>query len=42
MASALVEQHPDNARAQFALGYVFRYAGLLEEAAAQCEAALGP
>ena len=29
-----------NARAQFALGYVFRYAGLLDEAAAQCEAAL--
>ena len=39
MASALVKRHPDNARAQFALGYVFRYAGLLEEAAAQCEAA---
>jgi TolB-like protein len=40
MASALVERHPDNARAHFALGYVFRSAGLLEEAAAQCEAAL--
>ena len=40
MASALVERHPRNSRAQFALGYVFRYAGLLEEAAAQCEAAM--
>ena len=40
MASALVERHPGNARAQFALGYVFRYAGMLEEAAAQCDAAL--
>jgi tetratricopeptide (TPR) repeat protein len=40
MASALVEQHPDNARAHFALGYVLRYAGLLEDATARCEAAL--
>ncbi len=40
MASALVERHPGNARAQFALGYVFRYAGMLEEAAARCDAAL--
>ena len=40
MASALVERHPRNSRAQFALGYVFRYAGLLEDAAAQCEAAM--
>jgi tetratricopeptide (TPR) repeat protein len=40
MASALVERHPRNSRAQFALGYVFRYAGLFEDAAAQCEAAM--
>jgi tetratricopeptide (TPR) repeat protein len=40
MASALVERHPRNSRAQFAQGYVFRYAGLLEDAAAQCEAAM--
>ena len=40
MAFALVERHPRNSRAQFALGYVFRYAGLFEDAAAQCEAAM--
>jgi len=40
MASALVDRHPRNSRAQFALGYVFRYAGLFEEAAARCEAAM--
>jgi TolB-like protein len=40
MASGLVERHPRNARAQFALSYVYRFAGLLDEAASQCEAAL--
>jgi len=40
MASGLVERHPRNARAQFALGYVLRFAGLLDEAASQCDAAL--
>ena len=38
-ASALVQRHPGNSRAQFALGYVFRYVGLLDDAAARCEAA---
>ncbi|MEO5897920.1 MAG: protein kinase [Vicinamibacterales bacterium] len=40
MASGLVERHPRNARAHFALAYVYRFAGLLPEAAAECEAAL--
>ena len=38
-AAALVQRHPGNSRAQFALGYVFRYVGLLDDAAARCEAA---
>ena len=39
-ANAVVRRYPDNARAQFALSYVLRYAGLLEEAASHCETAL--
>ena len=39
-AVSLVDRHPRNARAHQALGYVLRYAGLLEEAAAACDAAL--
>ena len=37
---ALVERHPENASAHFALGYVLRYGGALDESAHECEAAL--
>ena len=36
----LVERHPENASAHFALGYVLRYGGVLDESAHECEAAL--
>jgi TolB-like protein/tRNA A-37 threonylcarbamoyl transferase component Bud32 len=39
-ASALVGRRPDSASAHFALGYILRYAGLLDESARECEAAL--
>ncbi|MDQ2871392.1 MAG: hypothetical protein M3S32_11650, partial [Acidobacteriota bacterium] len=39
-ASKIVERRPDNAEAHHTLGYVLRYAGLLEEAARQCEISL--
>jgi eukaryotic-like serine/threonine-protein kinase len=39
-AKALVRRHPENASAHFALGYVLRYGGALEESAHECEAAL--
>jgi eukaryotic-like serine/threonine-protein kinase len=35
----LIKRRPDSAQAQFTLGYVYRYAGLLDEAAKQCEKA---
>lgn len=38
-AEDLVQRRPDNADAHFILGYVLRYAGLLQEAADQCEKA---
>jgi serine/threonine protein kinase len=38
-AAAMVKRRPDSAEAHFALSYVLRYAGLLDEAAQQCEAA---
>jgi DNA-binding winged helix-turn-helix (wHTH) protein/TolB-like protein len=39
-ASALVKRRSESASAHFVLGYVLRYAGLLDEAARECDAAL--
>src|ERR1700686_911330 len=39
-AKALVARHPENALAHFALSYVLRYGGAIEESAHECEAAL--
>src|ERR1700721_1447322 len=39
-AKALVERQPENAQAHFALSYVLRYGGAVEESARECEAAL--
>jgi len=39
-AATLVERHPENAMAHFALSYVLRYAGMLPESAHECETAL--
>ncbi len=39
-AKALVEHHPDKAEAHFALAYVLRYGGAIDESAHECEAAL--
>ena len=39
-AKALVERHPENAMAHFALSYVLRYGGMLQEAAQECDTAL--
>jgi len=39
-ALALVKRRPESAQAHFTLGYVQRYAGMLEESARQCETAL--
>jgi eukaryotic-like serine/threonine-protein kinase len=39
-ATALVRQRPASASAHFTLGYVLRYAGLLDEAARECDTAL--
>ena len=36
----LVERHPENASAHFALGYVFRYGGMLDESAHECETSI--
>jgi serine/threonine protein kinase len=39
-ASALVKRRPASAMAHFALAYVLRYAGLLDDSAHECDAAL--
>lgn len=39
-AQELVKRHPENADAHFTLGYVLRYAGLLEEAGHECDVAI--
>jgi eukaryotic-like serine/threonine-protein kinase len=39
-ARNLVKQHPESAHAHFTLGYVLRYAGMLEGSARECDAAL--
>ena len=39
-AQILVQRHPDNAQAHFTLGYVLRYAGMLEASTRECDAAL--
>ncbi len=39
-ANALVASHPENAQAHFALAYVLRYGGAVEESAHECDAAL--
>jgi serine/threonine protein kinase len=39
-AKQLVEQHPENAQAHFALAYLLRYGGAMEESAHECDAAL--
>jgi tetratricopeptide (TPR) repeat protein len=39
-ARELVRRRPDNAQARFTLAYVLRYAGMLEESAQECDAAL--
>ncbi len=39
-AKALVARHPESAQAHFALAYVLRYGGAIEESAKECNAAL--
>jgi eukaryotic-like serine/threonine-protein kinase len=39
-ALALVNRFPDSSQSHFALGYVLRYAGLLDEATRECDKAL--
>jgi TolB-like protein/tetratricopeptide (TPR) repeat protein len=39
-AQALVQRLPDNAQAHFVMGYVYRYAGMLEKAMQECNKAL--
>ncbi|MGA7461229.1 MAG: protein kinase [Candidatus Korobacteraceae bacterium] len=39
-AQALVKRRPDSAQAHFVMSYVYRYAGMLEEATSECNTAL--
>jgi serine/threonine protein kinase/tetratricopeptide (TPR) repeat protein len=39
-AQALVSRRPDSAEAHFAMGYVYRYAGMLQQATNECNTAL--
>jgi eukaryotic-like serine/threonine-protein kinase len=39
-AAALAKRRPENAQAHFTLGYVQRYAGMLEESTRQCDTAI--
>ncbi len=39
-AQALVKQRPESAQAHFVMGYVYRYAGMLEKAASECDTAM--
>jgi serine/threonine protein kinase/tetratricopeptide (TPR) repeat protein len=39
-AQALVKRRPESAEAHFALGYVYRYAGMLEQSASECDTAI--
>ncbi len=39
-AKGLVERHPENAQARFALAYLLRYGGATDESAHECDAAL--
>src|SRR5437762_12220746 len=39
-ARALVKRRPESSQAHFALAYVYRYAGILEQSANECDAAL--
>ena len=39
-AEALVKRRPESAQAHFTMGYVYRYAGMLEQSANECNTAL--
>jgi eukaryotic-like serine/threonine-protein kinase len=39
-AQALVKRRPESAQAHFTMGYVYRYAGMLEQSTAECDTAL--
>jgi serine/threonine protein kinase len=39
-AQALLQRRPDSAEAHFVMGYVYRYAGMLERATKECDTAL--
>jgi hypothetical protein len=39
-AESFIKRRPENAQAHFALSYVYRYAGMLEQATRECDAAM--